>query len=99
MAGDYCVTAGDQRSQAEFALALRKRADLTWSQLRQVPHETLGYERMPRDQIRAPIPPFFAEDETPIVFRIADRGRIVGFRQDAVFHVVWVDMKFELYPH
>ena len=64
-----------------------------------MPKDQLGYERLPREAIRASAPAYFTDDENPIIFRTADRGRLIGFRQDVTFHIVWIDTKFELYDH
>lgn len=98
---DFCVTRCQQRDQADVALALERRAQFTWGQLRQMRHQALGWEYLDRDAIRATIPAAFTEDQRPMVFRIGgDTGRMVGFRQDAVFHVVWIDVApFALYAH
>ena len=95
----HCVSTCEQREQADVALALERRARFTWGTLRQMPHVKLGYERLPRESIRATIPSYFTEDERPIVFRMSDRGRLIGFRQNAQFHIVWIDFHFEVYPH
>jgi hypothetical protein len=99
LSDDHSVTICEQREQADVALALERRSQFTWRQLRQMPREKLGYERIRRQSLSAPVPGYFTEDEVPIAFRMADRGRLVGFRQDATFHVVWVDTKLELYAH
>lgn len=95
----YCVTNCQMREQADVALALHRRSEFSWRDLRQMSREALGYEKIARDAIRAAIPATFSEDEVPISFRMSDRGRLVGFRRDATFHIVWVDTKFEVYPH
>ena len=96
---DHCVSSCASHEQAQVALALEKRAQFSWGQLRQMGRKELGYETISRHSLKAAVPTHFTADETPISFRMANHGRLIGFRQDEVFHIVWIDVQFELYAH
>ncbi len=47
------------------------------------------------------MPVFLTEDvEKYDVIRFShNNGRIVGFRKNHVFYILWIDCEFKLYPH
>lgn len=84
--------------RADVLAGLRERSQLSWAQLDTTPHRGLGAERIPRTQIKAPIPPAVTEDvEKFVVFRIGNPGRVIGFRTGATFEAVWLDERHAVY--
>jgi hypothetical protein len=58
-----------------------------------------GYERISRDAIRSGIPAHLKEDVNFIAFRFCGKAPMVGYRDENIFHVVWIDRAFSLYDH
>jgi hypothetical protein len=96
----HCVPSCGQEEKAHFADALYKRAQLTWAQLRQAPSHGLGFEMIPRFRIKVPIPSTITEDVTKfMVFRCSGSAPMVGYRDGATFHILWIDHDFRVYDH
>lgn len=90
----------EQRQQADFAKALRKRSQMTWRQIWAADRHGLGAEKISRGSIKAPIPPHITEDvDFFIALRFSGKAPMVGYRIRDIFHIVWLDAKFTLYDH
>ncbi|TAF08650.1 MAG: hypothetical protein EAZ77_06805 [Nostocales cyanobacterium] len=96
---EYCLTKCDKDDQAAFALKLLRLSKLTWSQIQSQDRHKLGYEKISRDAIKAPIPNFITEDVNFIAFRFSGMKPMVGYRDGAIFYVIWLDRNFTLYDH
>lgn len=97
--GEYCLTKCDKDDQAAFALKLHRLSKLTWSQIQSQDRHKLGYEKIARDAIKVPIPKFITEDVNIIAFRFSGLKPMVGYRDKAVFYIIWLDRDFTLYKH
>lgn len=97
--GEYCLTKCEKDDQAAFALKLHRLSKLTWSQIHSQGRHQLGYEKISRDAIKAPIPKFITEDVNFIAFRFSGMKAMVGYRDGAIFYVIWLDRNFTLYDH
>jgi hypothetical protein len=96
---DFCITCCEQQEKAAFADTLHRLSQLSWNQLKQAPRHGLGYEKIGRQHINAPIPAHIKEDVNFIAFRFYGNAPMVGFREMATFHIVWLDRQFKLYDH
>jgi len=63
------------------------------------PRHGLGYEKIARTSIRAPIPTDITDDVTFIAFRFYGKAPMVGYREGYIFHILWIDRDFTLYSH
>ncbi len=98
--GKYCLSSLDQENKAKFADAIFRRKSITWNQIKQQDRHGLGTEKIPKTQIKAPIPRFITEDfESFLVFRYNGHKPMVGYRQRDIFFVLWFDHDFTLYDH
>jgi hypothetical protein len=59
----------------------------------------LGYEKIAKKSIRATIPTHIKDDVVFIAFRFYGKAPMVGYREDVVFHLLWIDRDFTLYQH
>lgn len=90
----------DKEAKAAFADALAIRAKMTWRALKAAPKHGLGLETIGESSIRAPIPEAFQDQEKFLVFRYYGKLPMAGVRILDVFHVIWIEPKFnDLYDH
>lgn len=98
--GKYCLSSLNQKNKACFADAIFIRKSMTWSEIKQRGRHQLGTEKIPKNQIKAPLPKFIADDfEDFIVFRYNCLKPMVGYRQRDIFFVIWFDHDHTLYNH
>lgn len=95
----YCIQDCLQDEQAAFAEKLYQLSQFTWDEIIKMPREANGYELMPKASL--PKAPTSITDEFDkfLVFRFFGRGRIAGYRNREIFHVIWIDCNFTLYNH
>ncbi|WP_420589206.1 hypothetical protein [Bacterioplanoides sp.] len=73
----------------------------TWREISNLPRKQ-GFEKIPKTSFKSlPSPPHkFKEFNQIDVFRLpAKSGRLIGYIEDEVFYVVWIDTKFDMYNH
>lgn len=97
--GQYGLDACELREKGDFADALDKRSQLAWNDLQNAPKHGLGAEKIPQNRIQASIPPHVTPDVTFLAFRFSGRKAMVGYRQERLFYVLWLDRNFTLYDH
>ncbi|USH02119.1 hypothetical protein K6Q96_14810 [Grimontia kaedaensis] len=99
-AGTYCLQELDQEGKANFADAIYRRKDKLWKEIKQMPKHGLGFEKIARVAIKAPIPKFITPDvEHFLAFRYHGLKPMVGYRKNDIFYVLWFDNCFSLYKH
>lgn len=96
LARGYCVFDCETQEQAAFAKALRDISRRTWKELKQAPRKGVGFETI--YNVKKELPES-AKKKRIISFRISSVFRMVGYRDQRVFHVLWVDPKGEVYEH
>ena len=97
--GKYGLHACNQRERADFAVALYRRSQLTWNDIKCAQRHGLGFETLPRNAVRASVPKHVTPDVKIIAFRFSDKRPMVGYRQRRTFYVLWLDRDFTLYNH
>lgn len=95
----YCVESCQQDDQAAFANAIWKRSQMTWLQIRMAPHDKLGSETIPRFRFRVQIPRSITEDVEFLALRFSGTKAMVGYRDQNILHVVWLDHNYSVYDH
>jgi len=95
----HCLSLCDRDQKAAFADALYKRSRLSWGELKQVGRHGLGYEKIYHTSMSVPIPSCVTEDVTIIAFRFNGHAPMIGYRDQATFHVVWIDPNYTAYDH
>ena len=99
-AGDHCFSALSKDLKAAFADAIFKRKNTNWSLLKQSGRHALGFEKISKDSIKAPIPQNIKEDEKHfLAFRFNGKCPMVGYRVNDIFYILWFDHNFTLYSH
>lgn len=98
--GRYCFSKMDVDHKASFAEAIFKRRNTSWAEIKKTGRHKLGFEKIDRKSISAPIPKFITEEvDHFLAFRFSGMKPMVGYRLRDVFYVLWFDSSFDLYPH
>ena len=72
----------------------------SWKELKQNSRHGLGFEKINKNSINAPLPQFMSEDvDHFLAFRYSGKKAMLGYRQKEVFFVLWFDHDFTLYKH
>lgn len=99
MQNGYALDGCNQKEKAAFADTLYRLSRLTWREIQTAPRHGLGSEPITRTAIKAGIPAVITINVPIIALRWYGKAPMVGFRDGAVFHVVWLDRDFTLYDH
>ena len=91
IARNFCVLNCEVGEQAAFACKLRKMSEMTWADIKKAPREGLGCEKI--YSIDKDLIPAGAKGKRILSFRISDIYRMIGYRDNRVFHIFWFDHK------
>jgi hypothetical protein len=94
---DYCISQCNEESKSLILEKLLKISQLTWRRIKSEPREGLGCEIIPQNKFIATLPPIITPEVTILVFRYSKAGRIAGYRDKDVYHVLLVGP--DLYAH
>lgn len=90
--------------EAEEKISLLERLVLLsqqdWQTLQLSPKHGIGSEKINRKSIIPSVPKDITEDvEFFLAFRFHGKAPFVGYRNKFIFHVVYIDRGFNVYPH
>ena len=94
---DYCISQCDEETKSAILEKLLKISQLTWRKIRSEPKDGLGCEQIPQHRFIASFPSTITPEVTILVFRYSKAGRIAGYREKDMYHVLLVGP--DLYKH
>lgn len=98
--GHYGLSSCQRDEKAAFADTLRMLSQQTWGELRQNSRKKMGYEQIPRRQIKGRVPVKVPADvEHFIAFRFQGQKPMIGYRAGRTLFLIWLDRDFTLYDH
>lgn len=73
---------------------------MPWRDIRQAPSKGLGAEKIPRQQIKRPVPNSVTPDvDSFYSLHYVSKKRFIGYRVGQIFHILWIDHNFSVYDH
>lgn len=97
---DYCISRCTDEEKIAFVDRIHRISQLKWKELRQLDRHKLGYEQIHRTAIRSGIPSHIMPDVKHfIAFRFHGKAPMVGYRDERIFYIFWIDRGFTLYDH
>lgn len=94
---DNCLSRCDQINKTSVSDKLMELSQLTWAKIACEPKTGLGYEKIPQKKFSVPLPRSVTPEVLIQVFRHSRSGRIAGFRERDVYHIILVGDN--LYKH
>ncbi|MCP4134605.1 MAG: hypothetical protein GY754_26765 [bacterium] len=74
-------------------------SQLDWQTIQNSPRHGAGSEKIKQNSIKTGIPAHISKDVIFYSLRFSGRKPIVGYKSDFVFHIIWIDNRFEVYSH
>lgn len=97
---DFDVHALDAAGQSAFARTLQKLSAMNWTELITSGRHGCGLEHIAASEFKPAIPARFQDQEKFTVFRYRGKLPMAGVRVADVFHVLWIEPRFnDLYDH
>ena len=89
----------DTNQKAALAEKMHQLSQMTWIEIINAPRHGSGSEKIARLAIQAPVPAFISDDVNFLAIRFYGNAPMVGYRDGATFHILWLDRAFRLYDH
>ena len=96
---DYCLTKCNKEERASFANTIRILSTSSWNEI--ITNRIKDYEKITEKKKinKGNLPSSIPKDAPIIGFRFCGKKRMVGYRSNCIFHIIWFDIKFKLYDH
>lgn len=99
MSNDYCISKCHVNARAALASLLRRLAQLKWNEIQSSSRQSVGHETIARDSLPASVARCIPDDKRALAFRASQDYRVIGYRREAVLHVVALDEDLSTYSH
>jgi len=96
---EYSLSSCQKEQKAAFADTISKLSLLTWQQINSSGRHGSGYEKISKDSMKPSIPSHITDDINLIAFRFCGMAPMIGYKEDAIFRVIWLDKGFKAYKH
>lgn len=96
---NHCYSNCQPLEKQAFAEALFKRREMTWKLIAKENRHGLGYEKIERSSLNVTVPNIVPVDASILAFRFFGLAPMVGYRENDIFHILWLDREFKVYPH
>lgn len=86
----------------EKALFIKRICDLSafkWSFIQTAPNDGIGSEKIRYSSIRVGKPNHITKETEFLAFRFGNCRRFIGYRDDFIFHVIYIDPHLQAYKH
>jgi len=83
--------------KAAFAERLQAWGMMTWAQIMQAPREGLGTETIDRTSLQETPPNHVTPDVRLLAMRFGRGARVIGYRDDEILHIIWIDPNHKVY--
>jgi hypothetical protein len=97
--GEFGVESCEVHDQAALLKRLNKLSQMSWQQINTAQRHGLGWEKICQSSVKAGIPGHITPDVDFLAFRFSGLAPFIGYRNLAVFHILFIDSKFNLYNH
>ena len=96
---NYCFSDCQPEEKQALAESLFKRRDMTWLSIAKEPKHGLGYEKINRKSLTVKVPEIVPADANILAFRFKGKAPMVGYKENNLFYILWLDRSFTVYPH
>ncbi len=96
-AKDHCLDTCQKDEKVGFANTLNKLSRMTWAEIKQAHRHGAGYEKIPT--LDVPIHASIPQNTPIIAFRFHGLKPMIGYREDNIFHILFLDHKMKCYKH
>lgn len=97
---NYDVESCNQDEQSALIRQMANLSKLSWDDIKLTGKRGMGSEKIKRKSIQVSIPKEVTPDvEDFLALRFSGKKAFVGFRNQFVFHIIYIDANFSVYKH
>ena len=78
---------------------LSQLSQMTWQEIFQNDRHKTGQEKIPVKSIKEQVPPCVKADTNLIAIRYKGKAPMIGYRENEVFYILWIDYDYKVYKH
>lgn len=95
----YSVACCENEELSSLASRMFALSQMSWLEIMQAPRHGLGTEKISQSSMKVALPKSVTEDVTLLALRYNGKKPMVGYRDNRVFHILFMDHDFTLYKH
>lgn len=90
----------DKDEKSALIEQLHKLSQFTWNEIRVMGRHQMGSEKIKISSIKTSLPVNLTQDvDSLLCFRFSGMKPFLGHRRNMVFHIFFIDNKFDVYDH
>jgi hypothetical protein len=89
----------DKNEKASLIEQLHRLSQMTWTEIKMAGRHGLGSEKINPKSLKTSIPLHLSKDVNFYALRFMGLKVFVGYRTDFIFHILYIDTRFNLYSH
>jgi hypothetical protein len=94
----YCLSDCSVSEKAAIITLLHNLSKITWGKIWQTRKEGFGAEPLPERHYKKMPQELKDKSDKYLIFRFSQVGRLIGFHEDDILHIVWLDRRHEVCP-
>lgn len=96
----YGLSQCDKKHHSQFIQQLHRLSQLKWSEINVSGRHGMGYEKIQINSLNVPLHIDITDDvKFLLAFRYCGKSPFLGYRQNSLFRILFIDSKFSLYKH
>ncbi|HUX56070.1 MAG TPA: hypothetical protein VMV77_03800 [Bacteroidales bacterium] len=97
---NYNVESCSQADRASLIRQMANLSQLSWDEIKLSGRHGMGSEKIKRKSIKASIPQEITPDvEDFLALRYSGKKAFIGFRNNYIFHIIYIDSDYSVYKH
>lgn len=97
---NLCSRKTDNKLQKAFIQKIEKLSKMTIADIQSSDKSSFGFEMLKVERLKKTIPNSIAKDVEKVhIFRFGGKGRMIGFYNRNIFHIIFIDPHLKLYDH
>lgn len=97
---DFCTCKTKQDDNGKIWTKIEGLSQhLAWEDIQKQPREKWGTEIIPRTIIKKQVPTNVPDSVEILAFHTNGYARIIGYRSERIFYVLWLDCNGDIYDH
>jgi hypothetical protein len=96
---NYGLDQCDKNEKSALIVKLHSLSQRTWQDIKFSGRHDGGSEKINRCSFKATIPDSVPKDVDLYALRFSGKKPIIGFKSDFIFHILFIDNKFNVYKH
>ncbi|AVF43574.1 hypothetical protein [Acinetobacter nosocomialis] len=96
---NHCLSKCEKHEKLDLLDSIFQRREMTWKEIIVADRHKLGSEKIERKSLKVTVPNSVPKDAKIWALRFCDLAPMVGYYENNIFYILWLDRAFKVYKH